>query len=255
MGIPKVDLYGDSYGTYLAQVFALHHPEDVRAMVLDGTYDQSFDPFARDASAAIRRAWQALCARDGTCPGVLRTFGTFARRLAAHPLTGIVLGPAGAAHHVRLTADGLAQMVYDATYVFTIYRDLPAAIHAAEHGDTAPLLRLASEDLAETGNGNFPRAYSAGLYMAVSCHDYPTIWDATASVPERRTQLAQAIAGLAPDAFAPFADGPYLHSLYEDQLVYGCLKWPAPIGSGSGLPCRTSRARTCRRWCWTASWT
>ena len=44
-GDATVDLYGDSYGTYAAQVFALHHPGDVRAVVLDGAYDDSFDPF------------------------------------------------------------------------------------------------------------------------------------------------------------------------------------------------------------------
>ena len=223
--IPQVDLYGDSYGTYLAQVVALHHPEDVRAVVLDGSYDQSFAPFARAAVAASRRAWTDLCARNGTCPDVLNLFGSYARTLAAHPLTGIA---PGTTRPVTLTADGLAQMVYDAAYVFTIYRDLPAAITSAKQGDTAPLLRLASEDLASTGNGSNPKAYSAGLYMAVSCHDYPTIWDPSASMSDRADQLDAAIAGLGKNAFAPFDRDAYLHSLYEDQLVYGCLKWPAP---------------------------
>jgi pimeloyl-ACP methyl ester carboxylesterase len=227
LGIPEVDVYGDSYGTYLAQVFALHHPDDVRAMVLDGTFDQSFDPFARDASAALRRAWTVLCARAGTCPGILAAIGRTARRLSTHPLTGVVPGANGA-HRVRLTSNGFAQMVYDATYVFTIYRDLPAAMRSLERGDRAPLLRLASEDLGSTGNGGNPEAYSAGLYMAVSCHDYPTIWDPAAPVPRRRDQLRKAIAGLAPDAFAPFGVDAWLGSLYEHQLVYGCLRWPAP---------------------------
>lgn len=237
LGVSKVDLYGDSYGTYLAQVFALHHPDDVRAVVLDGAYDQSFDVFARDASAAIRRAWRALCARDGTCPHVLETFGAYARKLATHPLSGTVDG-----RRLELTDQGLAQMVYDGAYVFTIYRDLPAAIEAAERGDTAPLLRLTAEDLSETGNGGNVHAYSAGLYMAVSCHDYPTAWDPTASVSERRTQLDQAIAGLAPDAFAPFELDPYLHSLYEEQLVYGCLKWPTPSIDDPALPPDAARS-------------
>jgi pimeloyl-ACP methyl ester carboxylesterase len=223
LGVPEVDLYGDSYGTYLAQVFALLHPDQVRAVVLDGAYDQSFDLFARDAAAAIRRAWRALCARDGTCPHVLETIGRYARTLAAHPLTGMVHG-----RRVRLTDEGLAQMVYDGAYVFTIYRDLPAAIRAAERGDTVPLLRLVSEDLSETGNGSDVRAYSQGLYMAVSCHDYPTIWDPAADPAERRAQLDEAIDRLAPDAFAPFSRDTWLHSLYEYELVYGCLKWPRP---------------------------
>jgi pimeloyl-ACP methyl ester carboxylesterase len=36
LGLGKVDVYGDSYGTYAAQVFTIHHPGMVRAAVLDG---------------------------------------------------------------------------------------------------------------------------------------------------------------------------------------------------------------------------
>ena len=37
--------------------------------------------------------------------------------------------------------------------------------------------------------GGSPRDYSAGDYMAVSCHDYPTIWDPAADLATRRAQL------------------------------------------------------------------
>lgn len=233
LGIDRVDLYGDSYGTYLAQVFVLHHPDLVRALVLDGAYDQSFDPFARDASAALRRAWKVVCRRAGTCSGILHTFGSFARRLDTHPIVGV---PPGASRPVRLTARGFAQMVYDATYVFTISRDLPAAIEASEAGDDGPILRLTAEDVISTGNGGDPSAYSAGLYMAVACHDYPTIWDRMGSTAERRTQLRAAIDQLAPGAFAPFRTEAWLASLYEHQLVYGCLRWPRPSVPDPAFP-------------------
>ena len=225
LGVDRVDLYGDSYGTYLAQVVAVHHPDLVRAVVLDGAYDQSFDPFARDASASLRRAWKVVCERSDPCPGILDSIGSLARRLDAHPIVGI---PPGGDRPVRLTARGLAQLAYDATYAFSIYRELPAAIEAARSGDDDPLLRLASEDLRSTGNGSDPSAYSAGLYMAVSCHDYPTIWDRARSKADRRRQLQAAIGDVSPDAFAPFTKDAWLASLYEHQLVYGCLGWPAP---------------------------
>ena len=38
LGIPRVDLYGDSYGTFFAQAFAGRHPRSVRTVVLDGAY-------------------------------------------------------------------------------------------------------------------------------------------------------------------------------------------------------------------------
>ena len=38
LGIGRVDLYGDSYGSYAAQAFALRYPGRLRTLVLDGTY-------------------------------------------------------------------------------------------------------------------------------------------------------------------------------------------------------------------------
>ena len=84
---------------------------------------------------------------------------------------------------------------------------------------------------------NGPAAgYSVGDYDAVSCHDYPTIWDVSASIPERRRQLNAAIAKLPAGVFAPFNTAVYLNSLDENQLVRGCLEWPAPTISDPAFP-------------------
>jgi hypothetical protein len=72
--------------------------------------------------------------------------------------------------------------------------------------------------------------------MAVSCHDYPTIWDTRGTYRERRAQLDAAIAALRPRAFWPFPNAVWLHSLYQHQLVYGCLKWPRPAIDDPALP-------------------
>ena len=65
--VSKVDLYGDSYGSYAAQVFAVHYPRFVRDLVLDGTYDARFDPLEPEAVAALRRAWDTMCASFPGC--------------------------------------------------------------------------------------------------------------------------------------------------------------------------------------------
>jgi pimeloyl-ACP methyl ester carboxylesterase len=227
----KVNVYGDSYGTYLAQVFALQHPDMVRTLVLDGTFDDSFDPFARDAAAAIERSWPIVCKRAHTCPGILSSLSSLSRELERHPLTGVGMNPDGRKVPVHVDGRDVTQLAYDATYVFTIYQDLPAAIKALHHGDATPFLRLAAEDLANTSSGSHPRGYSSGAYMAVSCADYPVAWDPSASFAERRKQLDEAIADLAPNSFAPFSKNLWLHSLYEYQLVYGCLRWPEPAAT------------------------
>jgi pimeloyl-ACP methyl ester carboxylesterase len=236
LGIAAVDLYGDSYGTYLAQAYALHHPEDVRAMVLDGAFDDAFDPFERPAAAALRHSWSAACARVGQCPGILTRIAQQTRDFARHPLVGTARDADGALVHVRVTARDFAQLVGDGTYVYTVLRDLPAAMAALRRGDRAPMLRLAAEHVTADASGGSPAAYSYGDYMAVSCHDYPTAWDTRGTVAERRAELRTAIRGLDPEAFAPFPNQVWLHSLYESQLVYGCLRWPRPTISDPALP-------------------
>ena len=231
LDIPKVDVYGDSYGTYISQTFALRHPDLVRAMVLDGTYDDSFDPFARDAAAAVHRSWPVLCRRARTCPGILGSIHRLTAQLKRHPLTGIGVNADGRRYHLRVTGEDLATIAYDGSYSFNIYRDLPGAIKALRHGDKTPFLRLAAEDLPGAIMGANAHGYSAGLYMAVSCHDYPVVWDPTAAPAERRQQLEAAIHELPPDAFAPFPKQAWLRSIYEYQLVYGCLRWPEPAAS------------------------
>ncbi len=153
LGIPEVVLYGDSYGTYIAQVFAIRHSERTESVVLDAAFDDSFDPFARDAAAALKRSWATLCRRDGECRGILTDIRHAARRLERRPLIGTGVDSSGASYRVRVTGSDLAQLLYDATYVFTIYRDFPAALAAFEAGDPEPLLRLAAEDLVDLGGG------------------------------------------------------------------------------------------------------
>ena len=238
LGVSKADVYGDSYGTYLAQVFALRHPDRTRALILDGAYDDGFDPLARDAAAAMRRTWRTLCARAGTCEGVLGQLSALSRELERRPLVGRGVDGNGARRTVRLTAPALAQLVYDGTYSFAIERDLPAALDALAAGDRRPILRLAAEDLGSTGNGGDPSAYSAGAYMAISCHDYPVAWDPDADVSTRRAHLREALAGIGRHAFAPFSNDAWLRSIYEEQLVYGCLRWPAPPSDDPPAPTR-----------------
>lgn len=235
LGVHKVDVYGDSYGTYASQSFTLHHPSLVRAVVLDGAYDQQFDPFEPEASATLRHAWTTLCQRAGSCAGILQSIGGFDHGLAQHPITGFGYDADGNRIHVHLTETNFIQLVFDASYAYTFLRDLPAALVAYRAGDSAPLLRLAAEDASFNVNGP-ATGYSVGDYDAVACHDYPTIWDTSASIPQRRKQLNAAIAKLPAGVFAPFDTGVYLNSLDENQLVRGCLDWPRPAIPDPAFP-------------------
>ena len=226
--VPKVDVYGDSYGTYAAQVFAVRHPSRTRAVVLDAAFDNSFDPFEREWSAALRDSWRAVCARASRCPHILRSIRALESRLAHHPITGTGTDADGVRRSVRVGPVELGGIVYDATYAYTVFRDLPGALAALRHGDRAPMLRLAAEDVALNLPGGSPSDYSGGDYLAVACHDYLSVWDKTDPLGARRSTLQRAIRGLAPNVFAPFPKDVWLRTPVERELVYGCLHWPRP---------------------------
>ena len=197
-----------------------------------------FDAWGRATTDAIRAAWTLLCARSD-CPGgdPLAALRRLAVRLERTPLTGRARDADGAAQRVRLDGAAFAQLVNDAGYGYPIYRDLLAAGRAYDAGDPAPLLRLAAEDLTSVDAGA-PASYSEGAYAAVACHDYPTIWNPASSLAARRAELRAARAQLAPDAFAPFPADLWLDSLYEHQLVFGCLR---VAGAGRARPAGARR--------------
>ena len=226
LGVPVVSIYGDSYGTYFAQAFAVRHPDRVNAVVLDAAFAlDGFDPWGRTATDAIRAAWTAVCDRSPTCPSAdpVAELGALAERFRRTPLTGRSRDADGASHPVRMDGAAFAQLIYDAGYTYPIYRDVFAAARALDAGDPAPMLRLAAEDLTSVEAGPV-ESYSEGAYSAVACHDYPTIWNVASGFAARRAELAASRAQLPGDAFAPFSQDLWLNSLYEHQIVYGCLR-------------------------------
>ena len=229
LDIPRVSIYGDSYGTYFAQAFAVRHPERVRAVVLDAAFAlDGYDPWIREESVQLRAAWPAVCERSPNCDeDALETIGRLATELEARPLRTTGRDADGGRHTVTVDGSALGQMAGDASYYPTIYRDLLAAARAYERGDRAPLTRLAAEDLPFTGGGPVA-SYSEGAFAAVACHDFPQVFDLAATRAQRDAQLRAGRAALAPDAYAPFANDVWLDSLYIDQYVTGCLDWPAP---------------------------
>jgi pimeloyl-ACP methyl ester carboxylesterase len=236
--VKKADLYGDSYGSYAAQVFAVRYPGFVRDLVLDGTYDQQFNPFEPEAVTALRRAWNTICTSLPGCDHLPSVISAFARKLARRPIIGVADDEYGKPQHIDLTAAAFAQLVLDATYSYTFFRDLPAALIAAGHRELAPLMRLAAEDVNFNAGGGAPSAYSAGDLEAVSCHDYPTVWDGRSDDARRAAELEIAIRRLPDGVFFPFTKRVWLASLDENELVYGCLDWPRPAGADPPFPRR-----------------
>ena len=177
----RIDLYGDSYGTYAAQAYALRYPGRLRSLTLDGAYPlPGTDPAWADLVEAIRIGLELTCSRAR--PAARRAIrssssrasptGCVRPRSPASPRTGTARG-----RRCRLDEDALVQLVSAGYWYPALWRDLPAAIRAAERGDNAPILRLAAETVVVEAGVSAPRDSSEALYLSVICHDYPQLWD------------------------------------------------------------------------------
>ena len=91
----RVDLYGDSYGTWFAQVFASRYPGMLRSVTLDSTYQVlGLDPWYTTTVVTARRAFEQACRRSVACAAAggggsaWARISALARRLARAPVTG-----------------------------------------------------------------------------------------------------------------------------------------------------------------------
>jgi hypothetical protein len=117
-------------------------------------------------------------------------------------------------------------------------------VRAAAAGDPVPLLRLSAEANFPGGGVDAPQDYSEGLDAAVSCRDYPQLFDLTAPPAVRQRQLAAAISGKErsdPAVYAPFTVREYLASGWS--TADWCTQWPVPPAGYEPAPPRPPGGR------------
>src|SRR4051794_4283838 len=149
LGIRRLDLLGESYGTYLMTVYAQRHPDHVRSIVLSSAYPLAFDMWARPNARAVARAISLMCQRSaGACDGprTLNQLSQVARLLREHPIPYRVEGEA---EPRVLDETTLADIVYEAGTNLGL---LPTVLQAALSGDTAPLIAAAAAILPFSGS-------------------------------------------------------------------------------------------------------
>jgi pimeloyl-ACP methyl ester carboxylesterase len=238
LGSGPVDLYGDSYGTYFAQVFALRHPAKLRSVVLDGAYALDGPDYAwyPTYAPAMRDKFNIACSRDPACaklPGTsLEHIAPALARLRTHPFKAQAHDADGRLRSFTADASHLATVMFGSAPAYASVREVDAAARAYVAGDSAPLLRLMAETIAGVDSRDdtqSPVKFSAGLAAAVTCHDPPQIFNMSLAPEQRLTDRDRVIARrklVAPDTYAPFTIDEYRGMPLDYTFIDECVLWP-----------------------------
>jgi pimeloyl-ACP methyl ester carboxylesterase len=245
----KVDLYGDSYGSFFAQVFAGRHGDLLRSLVVDGTYPAYGETgWYPTQGPAMRSSLVKACHRSPACrghgPGAMTALRRVLHQVRRHPWHGISHDGDGKRMRVTVNAETLAMVAFSATYGPYFYDDLTAALRSALHGDRVPLLKLVAEAEGGGTNAGPIRAYSEGLDAAVSCHDYPQLYDMTARPSVRLRQYQRALTrrtASRPKTYGPFTIREYAGS--DWQTLDWCTRWPEAPADNPARPPRPTGGR------------
>jgi pimeloyl-ACP methyl ester carboxylesterase len=201
LGARRLTLDGVSYGSYVAERYALVHPDRVSRLVLDSVVPQTgADPFEVANMQAAARVLRAACAAQhcGTDPAADLTAAI------GRPYSGPVL------------LDALVEL----SVIAPSFTGVPAALHAAREGDPTPLQAIVGP--VESGDQTTAGELSQGLHASTLCADTPLPWQPDTPLADRQGLLSRALAHLSPAKTAPFD----LATAAGNGIVQGCLYWP-----------------------------
>ena len=208
LGVARLTVDGVSYGSYVAERFALAHPGEVSRLVLDSVVPSwNVDPLQlvnmRQSAAVLR----------GVCA---------AQRCGFDPASDL-------AAVVRRYHDGPA--VLDMLVALSVgdpsFPGVPAALHAAAAGHpdalTALMARVHAADAATAGD------LSQGLHASALCADMPMPWGGPDTpLAGRPAALSRAVGQLTTAQVWPFDRA----TAAGNGFIQTCLNWPpAPAAS------------------------
>ena len=205
LGLGKIFFYGDSYGTFFGQAYAVRHPGSLRGLILDSAYPGD-DPYYRTLLPAGLEGLRIACRDAPTCGG--DPIARFSRVVAIY-------------HRRRLSTEPLISFLLEAgTLAPRSYLSLDEGDRRFLAGEPRRLHRL----LAPGPAGEKLSEYSSGLAIAVECNDYKLLWDSSEPFSGRIAELLQATAEISAGSFAPFSNREYL--LSRAARLTPCLYWP-----------------------------
>ena len=202
LGVDKLTLDGSSYGTLVAERYALAYPNRVARLVLDSVIPH--DGLDQTQTAVFPRAAQvlAMACRETHC--------------TTDPVADL-------ATVVRVRHDGplLLAVLTGLTSGKPQLDQVPAVLHAAAGGKYTKLDAMVANDHKQSAAD--AQDLSQGLHTATACQDLLRPW-AGASVPvdARANAVASALANRPDAAFFPFDRDTAMHN----GAILTCQQWP-----------------------------
>ena len=202
LGYGRIDLFGASYGTQVAQAYLRRHADRVRTAVLVGALPLAPEPLlfeARDAERALRLLLDD-CAADAACaaafPRLSEETAEVLRRLEREPVRVKVDD-----REVLLDRLAFARTLRTRLYSAEAAARVPLALHRAFGGDYLPMARAAVR-IAEMQR----RAESLGMFLTVVCSEWMPYVDE--------------------ESLRRLAEGTFLGSDIPVEWLRSCRGWP-----------------------------
>lgn len=223
LGYGRINLWGGSYGTRAALVYARRHAASLRSVVLDGAVPFELQLPLYNAWGAQRAMDRLLadCAAEPEChaafPRLREELGAVLARLGQGPVRVSLPHPrTGRPTELTFSRSSFASGLRGILYVPTHASLVPHMIHAAALGDFSPLAALSLETAAWS-----TETMSLGLTLSVVCsEDVARITD---------EEVERAIRGT------------FLGRSEIDQWRQMCARWPR-----GPLPADADRVRPMR---------
>jgi pimeloyl-ACP methyl ester carboxylesterase len=211
LSVQKIALDGVSYGTYVAEQFALAHPGEVSGLVLDSVVPAwNVDPLQLETMRHTAVVLRAVCAAQHCGSDPAADLATVVRR--DHD------GPA------------LLDMLVSMSVGAPAFPGVPDALHQAAAGNTAALTALMAK--VRRFDAWPAQLLSQGLHASTLCADLRMPWGGPQTpLAARSAALARTVNRLTPAQTWPFDRA----TAAGNGFVRTCLYWP-PTPAPPALP-------------------
>ena len=225
LGFKQFDLFGVSYGTYIAQIYALEHPDSIRSMILDSPVPLDVDIYESRDPIAFRRIYETQNADNPDF--------NFTRMMQQ---TETVLNRLRSSLQLRQELSIFPTDLY-ALYSSTRFNFYPAGIASAAIDSNYTMLKqLQQLTIPQIPITDFNFLTTVSTFCNDLANRVP--WPLDASFQERILSLAENIViEVDPKPYAPF-------TVFEGiSLVSFCTAFPFPQVETEGVAAQPALQR------------